>query len=124
MPVLSFLAAAGLALIALLFVANATLEPGSPPIVTSERVGLPKSWQPDPVQTLVRAPAPEPDMTSPAVLAAQPKVAAEALTPPNKKKHVTRKRSPDDHYQQIQAWSWDRDRGPFRGGGFFSFGRF
>jgi len=95
---------------------HATLEKGASPVVTSERVGLPKPWQPDPIQTLVSKPAPEPDMTTPEVLAAQPKTAAEAP----KKKHVTRKRSPDDHYQQNQAWSRDRDRGPF---GFF-FGRF
>ncbi len=48
-----------------------------------------------------------------AVKAMAEKARAEA---PPKKKHVTRKRSPDDHYQQNQAWSRDRDRGPF---GFF-----
>jgi hypothetical protein len=123
MPIFKYFLIAGAVLVGLFYLADATLEKGVSPVVTSERVGLPKSWQPDPVQTLVRAPAPEPDMTSSAVLAAQPKAAAEVLTSP-KKKHVTRKRSPDDHYQQNQAWSWDRDRGPFRGGGFFSFGRF
>ena len=123
MPIFRYFVIAGAVLVGLFYLADATLEKGVSPVVTSERVGLPKSWHPDPVQTLVRAPAPEPVMTSPAVLGAQPKVAAEVLTSP-KKKHVTRKRSPDDHYQQNQAWSWDRDRGPFRGGGFFSFGRF
>jgi hypothetical protein len=123
MPVFSYFAIAGAVLVALFFLADATMEKGASPVVTTERVGLPKSWKPDPVQTLVRVPAPEPDMTSPAVLAALPKAAAEALNSP-KKKHVTRKRSPDDHYQQNQAWSWDRDRGQFRRGGFFSFGRF
>jgi hypothetical protein len=118
MPVFSYFAIVGAVLVALFFLADATLEKGATPVVTSERVGLPKPWQPDPVQTLVTAPAPEPDMTSPAVLAAQPKAAAEVLTPP--KKHVTRKQLP--HYQQNQAWSRDRDRGP--GGGFFFFGRF
>jgi hypothetical protein len=120
MPIFKYFVIAGAVLVGLFYLADATLEKGASPVVTSERVGLPKSWQPDPVQTLVRAPAPEPDMTSSAVLAAQPKAAAEVLTSP-KKKHVTRKRSPDE---QNQAWSWDRDRGPFRGGGFFSFGRF
>ena len=36
MPALAFLAVVGLALVALLFVADATLESGSPPIVTSD----------------------------------------------------------------------------------------
>jgi hypothetical protein len=116
MPVFGYFAIVGAVLVALFFLADATLEKGASPVVTSERVGLPKPWQPDPIQTLVSTPAPEPNMTTPEVLAAQPKTAAEAP----KKKHVTRKRSPDDHYQQNQAWSRDRDRGPF---GFF-FGRF
>ena len=76
MPALTFLAAVGLALVALLFVADATLTLGPPPIVTSERSGLPKPWRPDTIQTLTSTPAPAPDMTSPAVLAAQPTPAA------------------------------------------------
>jgi hypothetical protein len=118
MPVFGYFAIVGAVLVALFFLADATLEKGRSPVVTSERVGLPKPRQPDPTQTLVSAPAPEPNMTSPEVLAAQPKAATEVVTPA--KKNVTRKRSPDDHYQQNQAWSRDRDRGPF---GFF-FGRF
>jgi len=80
MPVLSFLAAAGLALLALLFVADATLEKGSPPIVTSSRVGLPERWHGDSTQIVTTTPAPPPDMTSPAVRAAQPKSDLETLT--------------------------------------------
>ena len=79
MQALAFLAVAGLALIALLFVANATREPGSPPIVTSQRSGLPEVRRPDVAQTLSAAPAPAPDMTSQDVLAAQPKSASDAL---------------------------------------------
>ena len=44
MPALAFLAAVGMALVALLFVADATLEKGPPAIVTSERSGLPEPW--------------------------------------------------------------------------------
>jgi hypothetical protein len=74
MPVLVFFAVVGFALIALLFVADATLERSSPVIVTSDRVGLPESQHPaDTIQILTTAPAPAPDMTSQAVLAAQPK---------------------------------------------------
>ena len=86
MPVLAFLAVVGFVLIALLFVADATLEKGSPAIVTSDRIGLPESRHPDTIQTLTTTSAPAPDMTSPAVLAAQPK---SELEPP-KNSHGTR----------------------------------
>jgi hypothetical protein len=76
MPALAFLAVVGLVLVALLFVADATLKPV---IVTSQRSGPPKPWHPGAIQTLTTAPAPAPDMTSPAILAAQPKSEAEAL---------------------------------------------
>jgi hypothetical protein len=48
------------------------------PVVTSDQDGLPKPWRPDPIH-LSTAPAPAPDMTSQAVLAAQPKSAPDAL---------------------------------------------
>ena len=52
MPALTFLAAVGLALIALLFVADATLEPGSPAIVTSQSIGLPSPQYHNVIRTL------------------------------------------------------------------------
>jgi hypothetical protein len=124
---------------------GATLEKGSPAMVTAQyglpKVGtdqynLPRPWRPDSIQILSSAPAPAPDMTSPLVLAAQPKVhaapevlakvepaarAARAEAPP-KKKRVIRKQPPDD-YRQNQAWSRDRDQAAFGGDRFF-FGRF
>ncbi len=72
MPVLAFLAFVGIALVALLFVADATLERDAPVIITSERIGLPAPWHPGTTQSLTSTPAPAPDMTSQAVLAAQP----------------------------------------------------
>jgi len=72
MPALVFLAVVGLALVALLFVADATMQAGPPAIITSDRTGLPERWRPDPIQTLTTAPAPAPDMASQAVLASQP----------------------------------------------------
>src|SRR5215470_1957459 len=72
MPALAFLAVVGLALVALLFVADATMQNGPPAIVTSDRTGLPERWRPDAVQTLTTATAPAPDMTSQPILAAQP----------------------------------------------------
>ena len=123
MPVLSFLAVVGLALIALLFVADATLEPSSPPIVTSERVGLPKPWRPDSmypdaIRNLTTAPAPAPDMASDLVRAAMPKAqsapeddlatvkpaarAARAEAPPEKKR-VIRTQPPVEYRQNNPA---------------------
>jgi hypothetical protein len=94
MPALTVLAVVGLALIALLFVANEKLEPVSPVITTSQRLGLPGSRHHVATQNLSAAPAPAPDMTSQDVLAAQPKSApdprakigsaARAQAPPKK----------------------------------------
>jgi hypothetical protein len=104
---------AGLALIALLFVADATLEPGSPVIVTSQRSGLPQPRRPDAIQTLTAAPAPAPDMTSPAVLAAQPKSAPDALAKIGSVARTARAEAPPKdkrvtqpiHYQQTSLFN-------------------
>jgi hypothetical protein len=118
MPIFTYVVVVSLGLIALLFIMDVTLEKGPSPVVTSERQGLPKPWHPDLIQVLTAAPAPAPDMTSEAVLAAQPKVepapAAKSDAAP-KKKRVTR-RQPPDQYRQSYGWS----RETF--GGFF--GRF
>ena len=81
MPVLAFFAVVGSVLFALLFVADATLENGSPAIITSQRTGLPAPPydSANAIKTLTNAPAPAPDMTSQAVLAAQPKSTSDAL---------------------------------------------
>jgi hypothetical protein len=79
MPVLAFFAVVGSVLFALLFVADATLENSSPAIVTSQRTGLPAPRYHNAIKTLTTASAPAPDMTSQAVLAAQPKSASDAL---------------------------------------------
>ena len=42
MPALAFLASVGLALVAMLFAANAMLPDNGPVIVVSERIGLPE----------------------------------------------------------------------------------
>jgi hypothetical protein len=75
MPILAFFAVIGSVLLALLFVADATLEQSDAPIiVTSQRTGLPAPQydNANAIKTLT-GPAPAPDMTSQAVLAAQPK---------------------------------------------------
>jgi hypothetical protein len=131
MPIFTYVAVVGSVLIALLFVVNPMLEKGTRAVVTSDRVGLPKPWHPDSIQTLAAAPAPAPDMTSPLVLAAAPKaqsapevvakVRAARVEATHKKKRVTSRQPPDD-YRQSYGWSRDRYPGPFGGGTFF--GRF
>jgi hypothetical protein len=81
MPVLAFFAVVGSVLFALLFVADATLENSSPAIITSQRTGLPAPPydSANAIKTLSNAPAPAPNMTSQAVLAAQPKSRSDAL---------------------------------------------
>ena len=128
MPIFTYFAVVGSVLIALLFVADATLEKGTPavvtsqyglpkrPVVTNDQYGLEKPWRPDPKQILAAVPAPAPDMTSPLVLAAQPKaqsvpevlanvepaaLAARAEAPPRKKR-VTG--TPVDNRQK-HTWS-------------------
>ena len=132
MPIFTYFAVVGSVLIALLFVADTTLEKGTRalvtsqyglpkpwrPEVTSDQYGLEKPWRPDPKQILAAVPAPAPDMTSPLVLAAQPKaqsvpevlakvepaaLAARAEAPPRKKR-VTGTQRPVYH-RQNQTWS-------------------
>jgi hypothetical protein len=115
MPALAFLAVVGFALIALLCVADATLERSSPVIVTSDRIGLPERWHSDTIQTLTTAPVPAPDMTSPAVRAAQPKPkpdnldkigpaarAARAEAPPKNNRLTQPTGHRQNHYQTNQ----------------------
>jgi len=78
MPIFKFTVVAGLALVALLFVANATLEPASP-VMVGQRYGLSESRHPNPIPTLTVTPAPAPDMKSQAVLVAQPRLEPDAL---------------------------------------------
>jgi hypothetical protein len=81
MPVLAFFAVVGSVLLALLFVADATLEQSGSPIVTSQRTGLPAPQydNANATKTLTTALAPAPDMRLQAVLAAQPKSVSDAL---------------------------------------------
>jgi hypothetical protein len=115
MPVLAYLEVVGFVLVALLFAADATLERSSPVIVTSDRIGLPERWHSDTIQTLTTAPAPAPDMTSPAVRAAQPKPepdildkigpaarAARAEAPPKNNRLTQPTGHRQNHYQTNQ----------------------
>jgi hypothetical protein len=52
MPIFAYLTAVGSVLIALMLVANATLEKGGPAIITTQRVALPESQIPNPRQII------------------------------------------------------------------------
>jgi hypothetical protein len=139
MPIFSYFAVVGSVLVALLFAADATLPKSTAPVIaTSSIYGMPKPWHPDPTQTLVATPAPAPDMSSEAVLAAAPKTqpvnerSATTDAAPKKKRVVARKPPPDDPRQNYassrggdpfaQNYAWSRSGDPFGRGG--TFGRF
>lgn len=147
MPILSYFAVAGSVLVALLFVADATLEKSGPLPFNNESVGLPKPWQPDTKGSILAAPsAPEPDMASVAVRAAAPPAALSAAIPaaapaakaeavpertakaepaPRKPKRVAARKQPrPDGDRRNLAWSRNGDDGGFFSGGNSLFGRF
>ena len=119
MPIFTYFAVVGLVLIALLFVADATLEKGTVavvtsqyglpkrPLVTSDQYGLDKPWRPDPKQILAAVPAPAPDMTSPLVLAAQPEAQSvpKVLAKVEPAARAARAEAPSAKKQQNNTWS-------------------
>jgi hypothetical protein len=140
MPIFSYFAVAGSALVALLFLADAKLEKNGPMPFNNEFTGMPKAWHPEsarPVSNaavLVSTPAPAPDMSSEAVKAAAPPPSpliveasaapAAAAVPakeaaPKPKRVAKRRRLPDN--RQDFALSRNNDTGPFGGA---LFGRF
>ena len=98
MPIFTYLAVAGSVLIALLFVADAMREKGTPAVVTNDQ----------PIQSLAAAPAPAPEARSaPEVLAkVEPTAQAERAEEPPKKKRVTGR-----HRRQNHAGSRGRNFG-------------
>ena len=147
MPILSYFAVVGSVLVALLFVADATLEKSGPLPFNNEAVGLPKPWQPDTKGSILTATsAPEPDMASAAVGAANPPTPQSAAMPaavatakaeavpertakaepaPRKPKRVaTRKLPRPDGDRRNYAWSRNGGGNDFFGGGNSLFGRF
>jgi hypothetical protein len=137
MPIFSYFAVIGSVLVALLFVADATLEKSGPLPFNNESVGLPKPWHPEPHSSILTGtPAPEPDMTSAAVRAATPPPAktaeipaaaaaaqAEAVPAPKKPKRTARKQPRPNGGWRDYAWSRNGNDG-FFGGGNSRFGRF
>ena len=113
MPVLAFLTVAGLALIALLFLADATLEKeGSPVIVTSQRSGLPETspLRSDNIHILTTAPAPEPDMTLQVVRDAQPKPAREGPVTIHPEARAARAEAPPENTRVMQPFNYQYRR--------------
>jgi pyruvate/2-oxoglutarate dehydrogenase complex dihydrolipoamide acyltransferase (E2) component len=83
MPILSYFAVVGSVLVALLFVADATLDKSGPLPFNNESIGLPKPWHPEPKSSILTAGlAVEPDMTSAAIRAAAPPASPSAVAAP------------------------------------------
>lgn len=143
MPIFTYFAVIGSALVALLFVADAKLEKHGLVAIGSQVVVLPGAYQPGKMgSTLVTQAAPAPDMDSAAVRAAAPPApqvaqttpapesapppaaqTAKAEIAPPKKKHVAHKQQrPRDDDARHYAYR-GFDNGPFGGGGGL-FGRF
>jgi hypothetical protein len=134
MPILSYFTVVGSVMVALLFLADATLTKSDTPVVaTSSLYGMPAKWQPDATPKLASTPAPEPDMASDAVQAAMPKTVpvnersdrlARAEAAPKKKRVARRPPQPDYYRPQLgyqQNYAYSRGNDPFSGG---MFGRF
>jgi len=105
MLVIRYFAVVGSVLVALLFLADATLERNSSPvIVTSQRTGLPQPHYHNAINTLTTAPAPAPDMTSQDVLDAQPKSAPdEALAKHEPAAREARAEAPPKHPRHVRV---------------------
>lgn len=123
MPILTYFAVAGSALLALLFVANANMGPPQPSPLNNEFYGLASAAHPKPKSTdLVTAPAPAPDMNSPAVRTAEEDVPAltagsaamaKAELPPPKPKRVARRIKPAEPppVAEVRTYAWSRRMG-------------
>jgi len=110
MPALGFLASVGLALVAMLFAANAMLPDNGPAIVVSERIGLPAPWHPDsdPTSLPVFAPIPAPEISQ-AVISTQLSLEAEghAIEPAAR---TARAEAPPKREKRIARQSTDRQQ--------------
>jgi hypothetical protein len=122
MPILAYFCVVGTFLLGFLFAADAYLPATAPAIASSSFYGLPAKYTAT-NGPLITPSAPEPDMNSPAVVAAaQPNLVpvnatsnAMAQAPKAQRKAVARKRPtydrPDHRYdnQNSFGWSWPQD---------------
>lgn len=131
MPIFSYFAVVGTALVALLFFADANLEKRGPLAISTNFEGLPKPWKPElnpplppakpPEIQAKAAPSLDPSFnTAPTTTVAQappeqPPVqhTAKAEPAPKKQKHAARKQPPrrDDR----ERYAWRHDNGWFGG---------
>ena len=125
MPILSYFAVIGAALLALLFVADAKFERHGPLAISTNFEGLPKPWKPElnpplPLSKphevqIAAAPALDPkwNESKPAEVAAVPQPAApvqhvaKAEPAPKKQKHAARKQPRRNEYTERYAWRHD-----------------
>jgi hypothetical protein len=129
MPILSYFVVAGTFLLGLLFAADAYLPAATPAIASSNFYGLPaKNIATG--GTLTATAAPEPDMNSPAVVAAKPVNLTPVNAPSDAMAQAAKpKRRPivhrypeerrfDQRYDNHFGWSWQGDnrRWASRGG--------
>jgi hypothetical protein len=128
MPIFSYFIVMGTVLVGLLFWVSNEIDPNSVPLKTSQVVGVPrpfKATRPEPILTAVNfaaatTTASAPDMTSRAVLAAQPSEAlakvdpaaraARAEAPPTKKR-LTRMQPPVEYRQNNASVAISRPPG-------------
>jgi hypothetical protein len=129
MPILAYFVLAGAFLLGLLFAADAYLPATTPAIASSNFQGLPAKYTAA-NGPLITSSAPEPDMHSPAVTAAQPNLApvkqpnlapvnvpsdTTGQSPRAKRRAVVYKRPAYDRYDHRRdnynsyGWSWPND---------------
>src|SRR5262245_6836004 len=122
MPVLAYFCVVGTFLLGLLFAADAYLPATAPAIASSNFHGLPAKYTAA-NGPLITSSAPEPDMNSPAVVAAaQPNLTpvnapsnATAQAPKAKRKAIAYKRPGYDRFEHRRdnynsyGWSWPND---------------
>ena len=104
LPVVTFLAVMGLALVALLVVAGATLEIHKP-----ANGGLPAEARRNHYDLDTSAPAPAPDMNSQAVLEAQPNSQLDPLTKLHPDARAARAEAPDESNRVARPFDRQQD---------------
>ena len=107
LPVVTFLAVMGLALIGLIFVAGATLKIHKP-----ANAGLPEEARRNHYDLDTSAPAPAPDMNSQAVLEAQPKSQLDPLMKLHPDAHDARAEAPAESNRITRPF--DRQQNHYR----------
>ena len=119
MPLVSYFSVAGCCLVELMLLSDAVLPQPTRGLISSNFQGL-AAPHAKPRLDHDWTPAPAPDMSSPAVLAAEPprpepetiqqaaaEPSAQAVTPvPKKRRQVARRQPWRDDYAQADGWSW------------------